>query len=180
LILAIDPGNERSGWALCLHSSGIEKQGRQQIFRIEDCGIDENFKVGDRIRRSSVACKIVIEGMDHTGMPVGKEVFETLMWIGRFDNEAGQMHRSVDIIQRREVRLNMCGSSWAKDANIKQAVIDRLGPVGTVKAPGPMHIVRRNGGKHIWQALGLAITYLETLKSGNGKSASQIRNLDTA
>jgi len=46
----------------------------------------------------------------------------------------------------------------AKDANIRQALIDKLGPVGTKKSPGPLWGVK----SHIWSALAVAVTALET------------------
>jgi hypothetical protein len=40
----------------------------------------------------------------------------------------------------------------AKDANIRQALIDKLGAVGTKKAPGPLYGI----SGHLWAALAVA------------------------
>jgi hypothetical protein len=50
----------------------------------------------------------------------------------------------------------------AKDANVRQALIDRYGgkaeAIGTVKKQGPLYRVK----SHAWQALAVAVTASET------------------
>ena len=75
---------------------------------------------------------IVIEMIASYGMPVRKEVFETCVWIGKFA-EASGMRESY--IYRKEEKINLCNSMKAKDSNIRQALIDRFGVVGTKKNP---------------------------------------------
>jgi hypothetical protein len=48
----------------------------------------------------------------------------------------------------------------AKDQNIRQALIDRLGPPGTKKNPGPTYGVT----SHMWSALAVAVTAHDKLK----------------
>lgn len=61
------------------------------------------------------------------GMAVGREIFQTCEWIGRF-TEA--LDRAQDIspirIERKMEKLNLCGSMKAKDSNIRRALIDRF------------------------------------------------------
>lgn len=66
------------------------------------------------------------------GMPVGKEVFDTCVWIGKFA-EASKLKE--EYIYRKDEKMNICHSMKAKDSNIRQALIDRFGVVGTKKAP---------------------------------------------
>lgn len=113
----------------------------------------------------SISCRpdspLVIEMIGHygTGMAVGKTVFHTCLWIGRFWKAHGQ----CDFMLRKKVATHMCGSARAKDSNILQAISDRYGggdrraAVGTKKAPGPLYGFR----KDLWQALALAIAYSE-------------------
>jgi hypothetical protein len=82
-------------------------------------------------------------------MAVGREVFETVFSIGRM-----AMLTDVRLVPRRDVKLHICGSPRAKDGNIRQALIDRFGPVGTKKAPGPLWGI----SKHRWAALAVAVT----------------------
>ena len=59
-------------------------------------------------------------------------------WAGRFAEAAHRV--PVVMLPRRAVKLALCGDSRAKDANIRQALIDRFGgsaAVGRKAAPGP-------------------------------------------
>ena len=91
------------------------------------------------------------------GMPVGREVFETCVWIGRFQ-QAWHDPEAVRLVYRRDVKLHLCGSPKAKDGNIRAALIDKLGPVGLKSAPGPLYGVK----SHAWAALAAAVTAAET------------------
>jgi hypothetical protein len=84
------------------------------------------------------------------GMAVGREVFETCVWIGRFAEIARQ---PVQLVYRRDVKLHLCHSPRAKDANVRQALIDRLGPQGTKKNPGPTYGMK----SHLWAALAVGV-----------------------
>ena len=86
------------------------------------------------------------------GMIVGAEVFDTCFWSGRF---VEAWSGKFDLIPRRDVKLHLCGSSRAKDSNVRQAVIDRVGPQGTKKAPGPTYGIKADE----WAALALALTW---------------------
>jgi len=60
--------------------------------------------------------------------------------------------------------MHICGSARAKDQNIRQALIDRYGgketAIGKKQNPGPLYGIKADE----WQALGLAITFLELVK----------------
>lgn len=78
---------------------------------------------------------LVIEMIASYGMPVGKEVFDTCVWIGRFKEIALLKNKEVKYIYRKDEKMNICNSMKAKDSNIRQALIDRFGIVGTKKNP---------------------------------------------
>ncbi|NII07239.1 hypothetical protein HBF25_12680 [Luteibacter anthropi] len=100
---------------------------------------------------------VAIEMIASYGMPVGAEVFETVRWIGRFQ-QACRDPEAVRLIYRKDVKMHLCGTPRAKDANIRQALIDKLGAPGTKKSPGPTYGVK----SHAWAALGVAVTASET------------------
>src|SRR5699024_4515501 len=84
-ILAIDPGNTESGWVI------IDTSTRRPV----DFGKTENEAVMDLLRRGDLVLadpvpRVVIEMIGHygTGMPAGKTVFDTCVWIGRFQQHA--------------------------------------------------------------------------------------------
>lgn len=139
-IIAIDPGPTRS--------AVIRWDGR----RVVDCQWCENEKVREIVQANRRRCTIAIEMIASYGMAVGADVFQTCVEIGRFVEAA---EGNVSLVFRRDVKMHLCGSARAKDANIRQALLDRLGPVGTKKAPGPLYGVK----SHIWAALAVAITH---------------------
>lgn len=151
MLIAIDPGNEQSGWVLftgrTVHSSGV--MPNEELLR----RLRGDWRV--------LADALAIEMIASYGMPVGREVFETCVWIGRFQ-QAWQAPELVRLVYRRDVKLHLCGTSQAKDGNIRQALLDlfpRTGggatpQVGTKGQPGPLYGV----SSHAWPALGVAVT----------------------
>jgi len=145
-VLAIDPGPAQSGWAMLDGNA-----------RIVDSGVDENAEMLGLVRAAAADC-CAIEMIASYGMAVGAEVFETCVWIGRFAATwDGRLRDPARLIYRRVVKLHLCGSARAKDANIRQALLDRLGPQGTKKAPGPTYGVR----SHAWAAVAVGVTAME-------------------
>ena len=78
---------------------------------------------------------LVIEMVASYGMAVGETVFETCVWIGKFMQIAENSKMPVKKIYRKDEKMNICYSMKAKDSNIRQALIDRFGVVGTKKNP---------------------------------------------
>ena len=139
-ILAVDPGTTESGWVLF---DGA---------RVLGSGVLPNTDMLTAIAASD-ADALALEMVASYGMAVGREVFETVRWIGRFQ-QAWRDPEAVRLVYRKDVKLHLCGSPRAKDPNIRQALLDRLGPVGTKKQPGPCYGVK----SHAWAALGVAVT----------------------
>lgn len=151
-LFAIDPGPVQSAWV--------------HIYDGEICdkGIEENDSLAIRLRMETLPYDtlVVIEMIASYGMPVGKEVFETCVWIGRFlESWPGDVER----IFRSEVKQALCKDSRAKDSNIRKALIDRYGPPGTKKAPGFLYGVK----KDIWAALAVAEAWKEKSSQIDGK-----------
>ena len=148
MILAIDPGPEQS--AVVIWHDG----------RVVSAEIARNDQIRFSLRtRWKEIPYCACEAIACYGMPVGAETFQTCMEIGRFiEIRALQMFPEVRLIYRREVKMHLCGNNRAKDGNIRQALIDKLGPVGTKKQPGPCYGI----ASHLWAALAVAITALET------------------
>ena len=108
------------------------------------------------LRTGGLPDGVVIEKIESYGMAVGAEVFDTVWWAGRFA-EACQRVPAV-MLPRRAVRLALCGDSRAKEANIRQALIDHFGgsaAVGRKATPGPLYGISRD----VWSALAIAVTY---------------------
>lgn len=154
-ILAIDPGNIESGVAL-IDSAACEPLA---VEKINNCDLRAKLLNG-----AYAADFIAIEMIASYGMPVGREVFDTCIWIGRFEECAGMT--DLDYVFRRDVKLHLCGQSRAKDSNILQALVDRFAPCapnrgkGTKAHPGWFYGFNAD----IWQAYALAVTVADRLE----------------
>lgn len=125
-ILAIDPGNVES--AFCLIDS--------ETYKAEAFSKIENDRLLGFMQANSLQYdKVIIEMVASYGMAVGATVFETCKWIGRFEQKAIENDIPVEFIYRKDEKMNLCHSMKAKDSNIRQALIDRFGEVGTKKNP---------------------------------------------
>ncbi len=149
-LLAIDPGTTQSAWLI--FRGGVPC----------DFGISTNDELVKKLLTASshlTLDRVVIEEIQSYGMAVGREVFETVRWAGRFEQAAEPV--PVALMPRRRVKLAICGDSRANDANIRAALIDRYGgkaaAIGTKAAPGPLHGI----SKDVWSALAIAVTYQE-------------------
>lgn len=146
ITLGIDPGPREFAWVLWDGS------------RVVRCGDYPNGEglpvlalgVGDRVDHGM---QLAIEWIESFGMAVGREVFETVFSIGAMATAAAGVC-PVRLVPRRDVKLHLCASPRAKDGNIRQALIDRFGVVGTKKNPGPLFGI----SNHRWAALAVAVT----------------------
>lgn len=147
MILAIDPGPKESAYVFLKEHNLIP-----QTFG--KCENEDLLCILNKIYKPEHA---VIEMVASYGMAVGKEVFETCVWIGRFTELS---FCDVKYIYRKDVKLNLCGQTRAKDSNIIQALKDRFGDKGTAKQKGWFYGFK----KDIWQAYAVGVTYLDKLK----------------
>ena len=151
MILSIDPGNIESAYCV------IDKETYKPI---------EFGKIKyEELRKKLISDlhyypieTLAIEMIASYGMPVGKEVFDTCVWIGRFIESFKCPFTYY--IYRKEEKINICGSMKAKDSNIRQALIDRFGEVGVKKSPGWFYGFK----KDIWSAYAVGVTWLDKQK----------------
>lgn len=157
-IFAIDPGTAESGFALVEQKDG-------QIVQVLDKGKMANESLLALLPYRIADCEIICEMVASYGMPVGREVFETCVWIGRF-LQAGAVippEQAKHLVYRQEEKLTICHSARANDASIVQALVDRYAygqpnhGKGTKKQPGFFYGFARDA----WQAFAVAVTWLE-------------------
>lgn len=140
MIIAIDPGTTQSGY---VHFDDG---------RVLKSGVAENEWLLTHLLAFGMADRLVIETMQaNYAATVGEHVINTLIWIGRFQQQ-WHMPREVMLISRQRVKGLLCGNVKAKDSGVRQALIDKLGAPGTKKQPGPTYGVT----SHAWQALAVA------------------------
>lgn len=109
---------------------------------------------------SSFKGLIAIEFVDCMGMAVGSEVFATVFNTGRMYQTIPERCR---LIPRRDIKMHLCGTCRSKDANVRQALIDKIGPAGRKKTPGPTYGI----SSHLWSALAVASTAFDLQKTPN-------------
>jgi hypothetical protein len=150
-ILAIDPGDKQSAYVLT----------DKNLKPIEFDKID-NGHLLDLLNEGTFDPKcqhLAIEMIASYGMSVGKEVFDTCVWIGRFIEVADKPYT---LIYRKDVKMNLCNSMKAKDSNIRQALIDRFGEVGTIKNKGFFYGFKAD----VWAAYAVAVTFHDVYLKG--------------
>ena len=165
MILSIDPGSSESAYVL------MNNDLKPIIF-----GKFTNLNVRAEIRRilrmyysPDRSISVVTEMVACYDMAVGKEVFDTCVWVGRFTEMAEHENVNTYYIYRREEKMNLCKTMKAKDSNIIQALADRFAPDTPNKGKG----VKAHKGwfygfkKDIWQAYAVGVTYYDLYLKGD-------------
>ena len=152
MLIAIDPGTWESG-VVRLSAAGIASA--EQV---------ENEELLSELHFSPHATEVVIEMLHPQGRTnIGRETFETLVWVGRFMQAAS--HCRVTRIRRDDLRYHWCQDASANDAAVRQAVLDHFGDksvaIGTKANPGPLYGVK----SHCWQALALGVAFQRGCRS---------------
>lgn len=147
-ILSIDPGPTESA-ALILESGSNRVIESKHLPNTEllEC-IENGGYLADRLAIETIQC---------FGMPAGQEMFMTMFWVGRFCQafKGGPFQ----LVKRSDVKMHLCASTRAKDANIRQSLIDRFGKPGTKNNKGKLYGI----SNHLWSALAIAVTVADTI-----------------
>ena len=147
-ILAIDPGNIESAYVIM-----GEDYKPLEFGKVDNNNLLEYMHI-------PIYDKVVIEMVASYGMAVGATVFETCVWIGRYLQAAGVV---TERIYRKDVKMNLCGQTRAKDSNIRQALIDRFAKhdlkngKGTKGNPDWFYGFKSD----IWAAYAVGVTYFD-------------------
>ena len=150
MLLAIDPGNEQS--AYCLMDG----------YHCVDFGKLPNAELLEIVLKGEYKF-CAIEMVESYGMAVGKEVFQTCVWIGRFSQAAISVGIVPNYVTRKEVKLNLCGTNRAKDTNVRQALIDRFASFDLRTGKGTKKQQDWFYGFHadVWAAYAVGATWLD-------------------
>lgn len=153
MLIAIDPGNVESAF--------VRIDDQYKLYEHEKI---RNEELINRIEGLSRICdRVVIERIASYGMAVGRSVFETCEWIGRFTQMAIGLYMPVDYVFRIDEKMALCRDARAGDANIRRALIDRFAQhdlrtgKGTKKNPDYFY----GFAKDEWAAMAVAVTYLD-------------------
>lgn len=151
-VIGIDPGYNQSAFVVWdpVAKSILEK------------GIFIHVKMLEWLRSQVSAYLLAVEMFQSYGMPVGKEVLQSCVWLGKYQEAWESKDRPTLQVLRTQIKGHHCNSVKAKDSHIRQVLIDKYGPIGTLKLPGPLYGVHDDE----WQALAVC-TYVTEAKLNN-------------
>jgi hypothetical protein len=150
-LLAIDPGNTESAYV----EYDTDKAQPTEWGKLPNETVLRNLDGAP-----AFVDQLAVEMVASYGMPVGREIFDTCVWIGRFVQCWGEDFR---LVYRADVKLHLTHSRRSKDPHVRQALIDKFGPgkeiaIGRKATPGPLYGLTGD----CWAALGVAVTAAET------------------
>lgn len=154
MIVAIDPGTFESAYCVM---DGLEPVEFDKV---------QNSELLGKIRNGDFdGSSVYIEMISSYGKAVGRTVFETCVWIGRFEEAAG----NAVLIPRREVKRRLGLPAGCKDSDVIAYLAQNHAPgvpnhgKGTKYNPGPFYGFKTD----VWQAyaLGVAAQNLQAKKS---------------
>ena len=164
VLLSIDPGNVYSGWVT------IDTDTYKPLMFGKDTNDDLLDMIYGSTDESFIPESTSIEMIASYGMPVGSEVFDTCVWIGRFwEAIRYRFQFEPDLIYRKPVAMYHCQSVKGNDASIKQALVDRFAKgvgnygKGTKNEPGFFYGFRQD----VWSAYAIAVYYNDLNKNIN-------------
>ena len=97
---------------------------------------------------------LAIEGISPYGTAIGRSTIQTCYVIGRACETWYRLTGDEPtIIERPDIKLRLLGQRKGTDAQVREELIHRIGPVGTKKAPGPLYGI----SSHLWAALAVAV-----------------------
>jgi hypothetical protein len=146
-ILAIDPGPRLSAY--------VELAGTT----IRAHGKIGNLELLRMLRTRDPNGPLVVEMVAPYGKPVGREVFETCVWIGRYLEAWRGVGR---LLERREVKQALglqVGHRGSTDADVRSALIVRWGGQGGKRARAPEALAGIVDDE--WAALAVAVAWRE-------------------
>lgn len=158
--LCIDPGTTKTGWVI------FDPLAEKPV----EAGWEDNATVLWRIENMNFHDRVIMETFAAQGMPLGDSSLQTVRWEGRFVERA-LMSRGIEVdhITRRAIKIAICGSSRAKDSNIRAAMVDMYAfawsnignGLGVKDNPSPLACLRSGKGAtaHTFAALAVAAAW---------------------
>lgn len=157
IVLALDVGTTQSGYVLMKYLEVPEND-----LHLIDFGKVSNDDLLNLVKTADYT-EMAYEQFQCYGMAVGKSTIESITWNGRFIQSVLDRHKPVIPVYRKDEKMTLCHTTKAKDANIRQVLIDRYAKFdykngkGTKKNPDVFYGV----AKDAWQAIAVGVTYCE-------------------
>lgn len=165
IVLGIDPGTRESGYVLYSHDGPRVVESGDGV---------PNEIIRERLRQNQFgATHCAIETIETFMLRVGRDVFETCIWVGVFKEAWERQGKDAYLVNRGDEKIVMCGAKTFKDPDTgkQQKVNDAMiasacraafpptgggsrPEVGIKSHPGPLYGVKG----HSWQALAVVLT----------------------
>lgn len=156
-IIAIDPGPNKSA-IVAMRAS--EPTWGKVYWSASGSILDNDLLLSELDSYNRGVWKLVIEDLQWYGpsMTAGQSTFTTCKWIGRL---VQCWSPGVPVmVYRTTVKAHVAGLAKAKDAQVRQCLIDRWGEPGKKANPNPVTYKMK---KDLWSALAVATWFLDTL-----------------
>lgn len=151
--IGIDPGTRQS--AICVFS----EKGILHCSMFDNeitCG--KVIELCDRYDPD----KVFVEDIVSYGMPVGRDTFETVKYIGMLMVRLWDNRIEHELVERPVIKEHHCLNRLAKDKNVTAALVDRFDPMrefgkygkGTKKKQGPFYGF---SGYDMWSSCAIAV-----------------------
>jgi hypothetical protein len=152
LLFSVDPGTIQSALVV-LDTSRGDARVRESMTVLNDALLP-------KLETAPLGSTLVCEAIVAMGMAVGQDTMTTAWWTGRIYQAWPNAQRFM--LSRGTVKIHLCGSMRATDANVRTALLDRFGPgrelaIGTVRARGPLYGMKG----HEFSALAVGVTWLD-------------------
>ena len=164
-VIAIDPGNQKSAYCI------IDVDTLRPLM----FGILSNEELRKEIRAMKFEEEdgAAVEMIQSYGNLIGKDVLDTVFWIGRFyEVLCRKVYRKPELIYRMQEKMHICHDSKAGDPNIRRALIDRFAKhdfkhgKGNAKEQDWFYGFKDD----IWAAYAVGLTFIETIYQKNERS----------
>ena len=156
MVFAIDPGNIQSAYVWLNDDLSIREFAKKDNEYVLNAF--ENYVA---LSDTNSNVKVAIEMIACYGQRVGKEVFETCVYIGQLKQICRQYGVIPKFIYRKEEMEVLCNGQNNGDSGIRRVLIERFAKhdlkngKGTKKNPDFFY----GFAKDIWAAMAVAITY---------------------
>ena len=148
LVIGVDPGPEESAVVVLDGEQIVSKEN------VPTRDVPAYLCSQEQGNGYELTPSIYVEDFVPYGTRLGHESMRTIKAIGAIEYACP----SVKLISRPDVKVRLCGTTKATDADIRDCLIERYGPgkakaVGKKSEPGPLYGIT----SHLWSALAVAI-----------------------
>lgn len=142
VIVCFDPGNNLTGW--CVYS--IENKVLFYKNKEDNLEVIEKFK--EFFQKYNIL-QVGIEYPSSYGMSVGQSLYDTCTFVGILIQISKDNNINPELVFRKSVKMFLCNSVRAKDAEVNLRVREYFGEDNTIKSPNVFYWneeVEKNGG----------------------------------